>query len=137
MTSRFYALTLVLATGLGGIVLPPDQPFVNAQTQTNQPRKAEADRLLDLGTQQYKLSQFEPALKSWQQALVIYQEIKDRQKEGRLQGNLGKTYESLGRYVHAIASHRQSLAIAKELGDRRSEGESLINLGGGYRALGN
>ncbi|MEY3302431.1 MAG: tetratricopeptide repeat protein [Pseudanabaena sp.] len=137
MTSRFYALTLVLATGLGGILLPPDQSFVNAQTQTTQTRKAEADRLLDLGTQQYKLSQFEPALQSWQQALVIYQEIKDRQKEGILHGNLGKTYESLGRYDQAIASHRQSLAIAKELGDRRGEGESLINLGVVYRALGN
>ena len=42
-------------------------------------RKAEADRLLQQGIKQHKTSQFEAALQSWQQALIIYREIKDRQ----------------------------------------------------------
>ena len=41
-------------------------------------RKAEADRLLQQGIKQLKTSQFEAALQSSEQALIIYKQIKDR-----------------------------------------------------------
>ncbi len=98
--------------------------------------KAEADRLLDQGNQQYQISQFEAAFQSWQQALTIYREIKDRFGEGTSLGNLGIAYYSLGKYDKAIEFHLQSLEIKREIKDRSDEGNSLGNLGLVYNALG-
>jgi hypothetical protein len=59
--------------------------------QTSDARKAEADRLLEQGLQQHQASQFQAAIQSGQQALVIYRELKDRNGEG----NLWKVWEML------------------------------------------
>ena len=106
-----------------------------AQTQ-NDPRKAEADKLLQQGIEQFQISQFTAALQSWQQALIIYRQIKDRQGEGQSLGNLGIAYRSLGEYTKAIEYHTSRLAIAREIKDRLGEGQSLGNLGIAYHALG-
>lgn len=83
--------------------------------QTPAERKLEADQLSQQGLEQFKISQFEAALQSWQQALIIYREIKDRKGEGKTLGRLGVIYYSLGDYAKAIEYHQQSLAIAKEI----------------------
>ena len=106
-----------------------------AQTE-NDPRKAQADRLLQQGFEQFQTSQFTAALQSWQQALIIYREIKDRLGEGQSLGNLGLAYRNLGDYAKAIEYHSSSLAIAREIKDRLSEGQSLGDLGLAYDALG-
>jgi len=98
--------------------------------------KAEADRLLNLGNEQHKKSQFRAALQSWQQALTIYREIGDRQGEANSLGNLGSAYYSLGQYQVAIDYHQQSLAIEREIGSRQGEAISLGNLGSAYDSLG-
>jgi tetratricopeptide (TPR) repeat protein len=113
---------------------PLRTPRVLAQTQAD--RKAEADRLFQQGIEQYQTSQFEAALQSWQQALIIYREIKNRQGEGAALGNLGIAYYSLGDYTRAIDYSQQHLAIAQEIKDRQSEGKALGNLGIAYRSLG-
>ena len=104
--------------------------------QSSEARKAEANRLFDQGIQQFQTSQVEAALQSWQQALIIYREIKNRLGEGTSLGNLGIAYHSLGDYAKAIEYHQQSLAIAREIKDRQVEGASLGNLGSAYDALG-
>ena len=78
-------------------------PQSQVLAQTSEVRKAEADRLLEQGIEQFNTSQFEAALQSWQQALVIYQQIKDRQGEGNALGNLGLAYYVLGDYIQATA----------------------------------
>jgi CHAT domain-containing protein len=105
--------------------------------QTPDARKVEADRLLQQGIEQFQTSQFEAALQSWQQAVIIYQQIKDRKGEGQSLGNLGLAYRSLGDYAKAIEYHQQSLAILREIKDRVGEGTSLGNLGVAYLYLGN
>ncbi|BBD58366.1 TPR repeat-containing protein [Nostoc sp. HK-01] len=108
-----------------------------ASAQTPDPRKTqEADKLFQQGNQQFETSQFEAALQSWQQALIIYREIKDRQGEGAALGSLGIAYRNLGDYPKAIEYQQQRLAIAREINDRRGEGNALGNLGVAYRALG-
>jgi len=107
-----------------------------ALAQTSADRKAEADRLLEQGIQQYKTSQFQAALQSYQQALAIYKEIGDRLGEAYSLGNLGNAYDSLGQYQQAIEFHQQSLAIEREIGDRSGEAGSLNNLGNAYNYLG-
>jgi CHAT domain-containing protein len=98
--------------------------------------KAEADRLLKQGIEQFQTSQLQAALQSWQQALIVYREIKDRQGEGWALGNLGVAYRSLGDYSKAIEYAQQQLAIAREIKDRQSEGKALGNLGVAYLSLG-
>ncbi len=100
-----------------------------------QRKKAEADRLLQQGIDQYYASKSREAWQSWQQALAIYREIGDRRGEAYSLGNLGNAYYSLGRYTEAIKYHRQSLEIKREIGDRRGEAASLGNLGNAYRRL--
>ncbi len=87
-----FAMLLVCSTGIALCVptlngraakLIRTGSFVLAQSTTTPDRKAEGDRLLQKGIQQYQTSQFEAAMESWQQALQIYREIKDRQgKDG-------------------------------------------------------
>src|SRR5919202_1675719 len=114
-------------------------PLTAAQVlaQTPDSRKAEADRLFQQGLEQYQTSQFEAALQSWQQALTIYRQIKDRQREGWVLGGLGLAYNSLGDYAQAIDYQKQWLAIAREIHDRQYEGKALGNLGLAYIDLGN
>ncbi|MBR8839307.1 MAG: tetratricopeptide repeat protein [Stigonema ocellatum SAG 48.90 = DSM 106950] len=104
--------------------------------QTTDTQKEEADSLLEQGNKQLDTSQFEAALRSYQQALRIYQSIKDQLGEGQSLGSLGTVYESLGDYKQAIDYQQQSLAIAREIQDRLGEGQSLGNLGNAYYSLG-
>ncbi len=131
-------LALVIATASTPIIFSfsasPGELRVLAQTP--QARKAEADRLFNQGNQQFQTSQFTAALQSWQQALSIYREIKDRQGEGAALGNLGLAYNSLGDYPKAIEYHQQSLALAREIKDRQGEAHALGNLGLAYDSLG-
>jgi tetratricopeptide (TPR) repeat protein len=92
------AMLTFLACGQVQIVMSD-----SVQAQTTQDRKAEADRLLQQGNQQFQISQFESAFQSWQQVLTIYREIKDRLGEGNSLGNLGNAYRNLGKYDKAIA----------------------------------
>ncbi|OYQ66125.1 hypothetical protein B9G53_05270 [Pseudanabaena sp. SR411] len=133
MASRFYVLVFVALTGILGMVSPPDLALLTVQAQT---RKTEANRLLNQGIQQFQFSQFEAAFQSWQQALTIYREIKDRQGEAAALGNLGNTYDSLGNYGKAIEYQLQSLEIEREIKNRLGEGQSLGNLGISYYRLG-
>src|ERR671933_2818087 len=112
--------------------IPP--PQVLAQNPAG--RKAEADRLFNQGLEQFQTSQFQAALQSWQQALIVYREIKDRQSEGKALGNLGIAYLSLGDYAKAIEYAQQILAIAREIKERQSEGKALGSLGVAYLYLG-
>ncbi|MBW4502970.1 MAG: CHAT domain-containing protein [Scytonema hyalinum WJT4-NPBG1] len=104
--------------------------------QSTNSLKEEADKLIEQGTQQFYTSQFQAALRSYQQALKIYQSIKDKQGEGWSLSGLGNVYLSLGDYKIAIQYHQQSLAIARAIGDKQGEGNSLGNLGATYWSLG-
>ncbi|OBQ41769.1 MAG: hypothetical protein AN485_01235 [Anabaena sp. MDT14b] len=75
-------------------------------------------------------------MQSCQQALAIYQKLKDRNGEANSLLNLGNAYKSLGQYPKAIEFYQQSLAIVREIGDRNGEASSLNNLGSAYRNRG-
>jgi len=131
---RLAAITLLLT--LFPLPYTP-RPLPVAQAETTQDRKAEGDRLLHQGTQQYQTSQFGAAIESCQQALEIYREIHNRQGEGWALVNLGLAYDSLGNDAKAIEYEQQALVIARAIQDRESEGAALVNLGKAYLNLGN
>ncbi|HEY9834958.1 MAG TPA: CHAT domain-containing protein [Stenomitos sp.] len=136
LTAVITVLATVVIVDVGFPVL--GQFIENSQVlaQTPEARKAKADQLLNQGVELYQTSQFEAALQTWQQALIIYREIKDRQGEGTSLGNLGGAYYSLGDYTKAMEYQQQSLAIVREIKDRRGEGVSLSHLGLVYYSLG-
>ncbi|OKH35492.1 Fis family transcriptional regulator [Nostoc calcicola FACHB-389] len=103
---------------------------------TNNDRKAEAEKVMQRGREQLQSSQFTAALQSWQQALLIYREIKDRQGEGKTLVNLGVAYHFLGDYRKAIEYYQQSLPILREIKDSKTEGIALYNFGNTYDSLG-
>jgi tetratricopeptide (TPR) repeat protein len=83
-----------------------------------QSRQVEADRLLELGTQQWRSAQFSAALQSLQEALTIYQKIKDQKKEVKTLRNIGNVHNLLANYAQAISYYQQSLDLARTIRDR-------------------
>ncbi|WP_137666601.1 CHAT domain-containing protein, partial [Sphaerospermopsis reniformis] len=129
-------ITFILTVLQPAVNLPVLFQVSQVFAQTPADREAEADRLLQQGIEQYQSSQFTAALQSWQQALIIYRQIKNRLGEGASLGNLGIAYYALGDYTKAIEYHSSHLAIAREIKNRLGEGASLGNLGNAYHALG-
>jgi CHAT domain-containing protein/tetratricopeptide (TPR) repeat protein len=104
--------------------------------QTVDARKVEADRLLQQGRQQYQVSQFEAAYQSWQQALKLYREIKDRRGQANALINLGNAYLSLSQYEKAIEILQERLALNREEKNRAGELDSLFFGGWAYNFQG-
>lgn len=119
----------------------------------NNEQTLNADRLQQQGIDQANQQQFEAAVQTWQQALILYQSSNDIQGIGNTLGNLGLAYHFLGDYEQAIAHHRRSLTVEqinqqkeaiavsyrygeytmlRQIGSRSSLGCSLFNLGFSY-----
>jgi tetratricopeptide (TPR) repeat protein len=92
--------------------------------------------LNNLGFAHSALGETQRAIKFYQLALVIAQEIRDRRGEGSILGNLGSAYAKLGETRRAIDFYQQALVIAQEIGNRDSEGTIFGSLGLAYAALG-
>ncbi|AFZ20958.1 CHAT domain-containing protein [Allocoleopsis franciscana] len=134
----FLSLLATLAVDNFQFIQNPKSKIHNFQVlaQTPDARKSEADRLGKQGEEQYITKQFEASLQSWQRALDLYREIKDRQGEGAAWGNLGMNYYELRNYPKAIECFQQVLAIARELSVHQVEANSLKGLGLSYSAMG-
>lgn len=99
-------------------------------------RKTEANRLLQQGLKQAQAEQFQSALQYFEQALIIFREIRDRKNEGATLGSIGLAYLSLGDYPNAIKYFQQVLAITKEVKDPQTEAKALGNIGLTYYFMG-
>ncbi|HYX16659.1 MAG TPA: CHAT domain-containing protein [Nostoc sp.] len=127
----------LLLTLIPSLLQTSSYPFsTSVQAQTSQDKTAEADRLLQQGKQQFDISQYKAAIQSWQQALAIYRELKNRLGESNSLIGLGNAYSSLGQYAKAIEFYQQSLSIQRDIGDRNGESNSLMGLGTAYSSLG-
>ncbi|MBD2201210.1 CHAT domain-containing protein [Calothrix sp. FACHB-1219] len=129
-------ITLLITIGQAPINHSAIVGITQVLAQTPQARKAEADKLSDQAKQQFQISQFEAALRSWQQALIIYREIKDLKGEGKALNSIGATYNFLGDYRKAIEYEEKALNIFRAIGERQYEGKALGNLGNAYDNLG-
>ncbi|MDZ8034431.1 CHAT domain-containing protein [Nostoc sp. DedSLP04] len=127
---------LLLVFILYVLPIPSSLLCTTVQAQTNQDRKIEAGKLLQQGNQQVQRSQYQAAIQSWQQALAIYQELRDFNGQASSLMSLGIAYDSLGQYPNAINFYQQSLTIFRNIGDYKGEAKSLGNLGIVYGYLG-
>ena len=89
------------------------------------------------GNQQYQAGQLEAAVRSWQHARTLYQQLPDLMGEAVTLTSLGAVYLQLERYRQAIASLEAFLPLAPRLNDRRMTAQVLSNLGIADAALGN
>ena len=78
---------------------------VSTSAQTTSDRKAEADKLLEQGIAQRRISEYRNAIQLDLKALNVCREIKDLNCEGRALSGLGIAYQSLGQYQKAIDYH--------------------------------
>ena len=85
---------------------------VLAQTSTHSASKAEADRLLQQGRQQYRISQFDAAFQSWQKSLQIYRAIKDRLGEGNALGRICKLKKDSRGYLQTPLTALRTVEIS-------------------------
>ncbi|TYQ31999.1 CHAT domain-containing protein [Pseudanabaena sp. UWO310] len=127
-------VTIALITMLSGLPMQALVCDLGAQEQSD--RQIQSGQLLNQGLQQYRARQYESAFQSWQSALQIYQEIKDRVGESKVWNNLGLAYYSLGQFAKAVPFFQQRLTLSRELNDRRAEAYALDSLGLNYIQLG-
>jgi CHAT domain-containing protein len=145
MHYRLKSLSLATATLLLSVTSPllpltlKLEPLV-AQAQTTQDSKAEAERLNREGLQLANSRQFREALEKFQQALVIFRKIGDREKQATILRNIADVYENLGEYPKVLEFYleyyQQVLAIAREKTDRKEEGSILDDMAYLYHILG-
>jgi CHAT domain-containing protein/tetratricopeptide (TPR) repeat protein len=112
-------------------------PFIKEQPIFNEDKRLiVAAKLFNQGTDLYNKNEFEKALKTWQEALQIYQNIPDKELEGKTISNIGLVYYSLGNYALAIEYLEKGVTIARQLNAKQFEGRTTANIGLTYDALG-
>ncbi len=129
---RISFATLLLAVTSG--FLPPSlslSPSL-AQAQTNQDRKAIADRLFREGEYLSVRDSYERAISKFQEALLIYQEIGDKVGIGKTLSNIGYVRYNQKEYEQALNYFQQALPILQELGDGNEQRVTLNLMGSTY-----
>ncbi|MGD1864578.1 MAG: tetratricopeptide repeat protein, partial [Phormidesmis sp.] len=106
------------------------EPFFQEVVQLEEtPNRAslneEANNLLQQGTRQYRVGQFQQTLNSFQAALKIYQEIGNRAGEAQTLGRIAFVYRSQGNYTDALDYYQQSLVVRRDVGDKKGEAQAL------------
>lgn len=97
--------------------------------QTTQARKAQADRLLREGIYRYAGDNYERALKSFAEALSIYQAIGDKAGIGETLYYLGRVYHDQEEYEPALNYYQQALPLQQAAGDGNGQ-QATINMMG-------
>jgi len=123
--------SFVLAGLMAGLVgIAPAVRLLEAtpvMAQTVEQRKAEADRLLQQGIQQFEISQVTAALQSWQQAAGLYG---DREREAEADELLAegvRKYKSEN-FEAALQAWTKALKLYRELNDRKGETEAIKSI---------
>jgi tetratricopeptide (TPR) repeat protein len=129
-TMRLHLVSLGFTTLLLSVTSPFLPPSLSlsppvAQAQTNQDRKAIADRLFREGFYLIAGDNFERAIRKFNQALLIYQEIGDKAGVGKTLSNIGYVYYRKKEYEQALNYLQQALPIQREVGDGEEQKTTL------------
>jgi predicted ATPase/class 3 adenylate cyclase len=129
------------AFGMQGDFLGAREQFkqaLNALPDTDTPdlQQARATTLHNLGNNEHLLGDYPAALRSFDQALALWQDIGDSRGESRTLNNLATVYTDQGDYTNALKHLDKARSIKEQIGDLSGEAQSLHNLGAIYRDLG-
>jgi len=91
-----------------------------AQLVRNQRDNADlaATLLLGEGVHAYQRAAYNTALRVSLTALELYQQLGDRQGEGRTLNDIGGVYRGTGEYAQALRYHQEALAIRRAMAIR-------------------
>ncbi|MEQ8467087.1 CHAT domain-containing protein [Coleofasciculus sp. E1-EBD-02] len=117
-------LTLTSAFLLPTLSLPPS--VAQTLSEQDQDKKNQADRLFREGFHRQVRGNFERALGSFKDALLIYQEIGDNAGIGETLYHIGQVYEEIEDYDQALNYYQQFLLISSEVGSDSRERQALI-----------
>jgi tetratricopeptide (TPR) repeat protein len=92
-------------------------------------KRYEGGRLLDLSADYYEAARFDEALGAAEQALAIFREIGDRERQMLTLGNVAAVHLLRGEYESATELNRERYDLAVELDDLRAQGLALGDLG--------
>ncbi|BAU10738.1 TPR repeat-containing protein [Leptolyngbya sp. NIES-3755] len=114
-----------------GLLLIHLSPPLIAQAQLTD--KQRADRLFQQGLDQYQSGQLSQALKTWQEAQLLYQQLNDRVGEGQTAGAIGAVHLTLGNYRQSIPYSKLFLSTAP---DPQAKAQALSNLAIAFQSIG-
>jgi CHAT domain-containing protein/Tfp pilus assembly protein PilF len=138
MKNAYLAIAFMLAlSGFPATATAQIQPELTiiSQNVTREAAIATNDRaraLYDRGTAE----SLREAISVWEEALLLWRALGDREWEALTLNNIGFVYNSLGDRFSAIARFEEVLEISQTTGDRRNEALTLLNLGFTYSAMG-
>jgi DNA-binding SARP family transcriptional activator/tetratricopeptide (TPR) repeat protein len=98
---------------------------------------ARGDVLNNLGCCHTMLGHHEQALRYFEEAVALFQEIEDPHGEAAAWNGVGSTLSALGRYEEAVPNLRRAVEMFAALGDRYIESQCLVDLGDTHRAADN
>ncbi|MGH9846430.1 MAG: tetratricopeptide repeat protein, partial [Blastocatellia bacterium] len=96
---------------------------------TQRDRRTEIRLLHRLGVLLYSQGEYEEALRHYQLALKLAEELSDRKGMATLLHQIGNLYSRRGDYDAALQQYQQSLAIEEKFGDRAGVAASLHQVG--------
>ncbi|WP_216215561.1 tetratricopeptide repeat protein [Amycolatopsis aidingensis] len=98
--------------------------------------KAEALVLGVLGLMRINLSDYQNAISSYRESLVVHRKWSDHVAEASVLLDMGRCYSYLGEPVRAVETYEQALNLNREVGNSRGEASALNYLGVSARSLG-
>ena len=136
---KFIAIIAVIAitSSTGDSIFPVVSIPRQALAEIKNTGDKEAKKLIQQGKKQLNSNNFEAALQSYQQALMIYQSIGDIFGEADAFIGLGNVYFALKNSQQAINYYQQSLTIAQKTNHLEQKSDSLSYLANAYSALEN
>ena len=94
-----------------------------------------ATDLHNIGAAYRKSSQSEKAFEFYNQALIMYRTVQDKQGEAAVLNNIGALYWNLSESEKALEFFNQALLIRRVVQDREGEAGTLNNIGAAYNSL--
>ncbi|MEG4119422.1 tetratricopeptide repeat protein [Microcoleus sp. N9_B4] len=134
LTGMSIALSLQLSQPVAAAVLVGNA-VQTAQTNSSEAAQKvyeEAEKLYEQGTAEA----LRGSIVKYEEALKLYREAGDREKEAVTLNNIGGVYSDLGEQQKALDYYNQSLPLNRAIGDRSVEAITLNNIGKVYSDLG-
>jgi CHAT domain-containing protein/tetratricopeptide (TPR) repeat protein len=103
---------------------------------SNKQKSDEAAIRANIGVTHYGTRDYAKALSSFDEALTLYRNVHDREREAILLTNVGVVETAQGKYARALETFRKALWLRREVGDRNGEAITLNNIGETYSASG-
>ncbi len=122
-----------------GRAMPSSRVSMEVAQETDAARREAAMRAYQRGVELYQQGTAESlrqALEQWQEALVLFQQIRDRTGEVVTLTNIGGIYNLLGERQLALNYFKQALPIIRALEDKENEAVILVYISEVYLFLG-